>query len=141
MPKTVAALLESPILWFIARLALAVVFVSSGLAKLIDFDAGMQEMRGAGLEPAPFFNLATIGVLLGGATLILLDRLVWLGAAVLSVFLILTILIVHTFWSQSGGQAQLSLFFALEHVSVVGGLIAVAIANHQRHRANLAMPR
>lgn len=134
MPKTVATLLESAILWFLARLALVVVFVSSGLAKLIDFEGGLREMRGAGLEPAVFFNVATITVLLGGSLLVLMDRAAWLGAAVLSGFLLLTILIVHTFWNQSGGQAQVSLFFALEHVSVVGGLMAIAIASHRKHR-------
>ncbi|WP_372003185.1 DoxX family protein [Tistrella mobilis] len=126
--------LDSAWLWLIARICLAVVFVASGLAKLVDFEGGLAEMRAAGLEPAIPFNLLTAATLLGGSAAILADRLVWLGAGALAVFLAATILVVHTFWSKTGPEAQLALFFALEHVSVAGGLIAVAIASDQRRR-------
>ena len=56
------------------------------------------------------------------------------GAGALAVFLLLTILIVHTFWSKTGVEAKLAMFFALEHIAVIGGLIATAIASAQRQR-------
>ncbi|MHA7848007.1 DoxX family protein [Serratia sp. D1N4] len=86
-------------LWLVARLLLSVVFLSSGLAKLIDFDTGLNEMRAAGLQPEWLFNIATILILLVGSVLLLLDRALWLGAGALSLFLVLTILIVHRFWA------------------------------------------
>lgn len=132
MQRFIETLLDSPWLWLIARLLLAVIFVSSGLARLLDFEGGLAEMRAAGLHPAWLFNVAVAGVLLGGSLLILLDRLVWLGAGALALFLLLTILIVHTFWSLPEPQARLSLYFALEHVTVIGGLMAAAIASRQR---------
>ncbi|MGV8202782.1 multidrug efflux RND transporter inhibitory subunit MexG, partial [Pseudomonas aeruginosa] len=46
----------------------------------------------------------------------------------------LTILIVHPFWSKTGVEAKLAMFFALEHIAVIGGLIATAIASAQRQR-------
>ncbi|MDI9674812.1 DoxX family protein, partial [Pseudomonas aeruginosa] len=69
-----------------------------------------------------------------GSALVLLDRKLWLGAGALAVFLLLTILIVHTFWSKTGVEAKLAMFFALEHIAVIGGLIATAIASAQRQR-------
>jgi len=134
MQRLIQSTLESNGLWWLARLCLVVVFVSSGLAKLIDIDGGMSEMRAAGLEPALLFNLVVAVTLLSGALLILLDRLVWLGAGALAVFLALTIIVVHTFWNLPEPEATVSMFFALEHVSLIGGLIATAIASYLRQQ-------
>lgn len=134
MQRFINDILDSTWLWHLARVLLAVVFVSGGLAKLIDFEGGLSDMRAAGLEPAEVFNIATALTLLTGAALILVNRAVWLGAGMLSVFLVLTILVVHTFWKLPAPQAQYALFFALEHISVIGGLIAVSIASRARHR-------
>lgn len=126
--------LDSRWLWITARILLAVVFLSSGLAKLIDFQGGLAEMRAAGLEPDWLFNIATIVVLLGGSVLLLLDRALWLGAGALALFLLLTIAVVHRFWALPEPQAKEAMFWALEHTTVVGGLIAAAIASRLRRR-------
>ncbi|AZV92331.1 DoxX family protein [Bordetella sp. J329] len=126
--------LDSKWLWLLARILLIVVFLSSGLAKLIDFQGGLAEMRAAGLEPALFFNIATAVLLLGGSLLIVLDRALWLGAGALAVFMVLAVVIVHRFWALPEAQAQVALFWVLEHTSVVGGLIATAIASRLRQR-------
>lgn len=125
-------ILQSDALWFTARLCLAVVFIASGAAKLFDFKGGVAEMRAAGLAPARLFNMGVGALMVAGSVLILADRALWLAAAALGVFMLLTIVIVHAFWRLPGPQAKLALFFALEHVSVVGGLIAAAIASHYR---------
>ncbi len=126
--------LDSRWLWITARILLVVVFLSSGLAKLIDFQGGLAEMRAAGLEPDWLFNIATIVVLIGGSVLLLLDRALWLGAGALAVFLLLTILVVHRFWALPEPQAKEAMFWALEHTTVIGGLIAAAIASRLRRR-------
>ena len=86
------------------------------------------------MHPAWLFNLASAAVLLTGSVLIPLNRWVWLGAGMLSVFLILTIAIVHTFWNMSAPNMQISLYFALEHITVIGGLWVTAIASRLRQR-------
>jgi transmembrane protein len=134
MQSFLNATLGSSALWLIARILLSVVFLASGLAKLIDFQGGLAEMRTAGLEPDWLFNIATILTLLVGATLILLDHALWLGAAALGLFLMLTVLVVHRFWALPEPQARQALFWALEHASLIGGLIAAAIASHCRAR-------
>ncbi|PHM70055.1 DoxX family protein [Xenorhabdus kozodoii] len=118
----------------LTRILLLVIFVSSGLAKVIDFEGSLAEMRAAGLHPDWFFNIASAIVLLFGSLLILFDRFVWLGAGALATFLLLTIFIVHTFWHFSGEYAKVSLYFALEHTTVIGGLLATAIASHLRKK-------
>lgn len=134
MQNIVDKTLDSRWLWIVARILLAVVFLSSGLAKLLDFQGGLAEMRAAGLEPDWLFNMATIAVLLGGSVLLLLDRALALGIGALAVFLVLTILVVHRFWALPQPQAQAAMFWALEHISLVGGLVAAAIASRLRRR-------
>ncbi|WP_024891059.1 DoxX family protein [Luteimonas huabeiensis] len=135
MPPFVARVLDSPWCWFAARALLVVVFVASGLAKVVDFAGGMDEMRAAGLRPAWLFNAAVAATLLGGSVLVLLDRWLWVGAAALCVFLALTIAVVHRFWTLPEPQATLSMHFALEHLSVMGGLLAAAVAGRALQRA------
>lgn len=139
MLVSIHAMLESRWFWLLTRILLAVVFLSSGLAKLLDFEGGITEMTRAGLAPATLFNWLTIITLLSGSILLLLDRAVWLAAAALATFLLLTVVIVHHFWSLPGQAAISSMHIALEHVSLIGGLFAAAIASrlrsllHQRH--------
>jgi len=137
MHTVLNAALGSRTLWFIARLLLCVVFVSSGLAKLIDFQGGLAEMQAAGLSPDWLFNIATAVTLLAGSVLIVWGRALWLGAGALAVFLLLTIAVVHRFWALPEPQAQVAMFWALEHISVVGGLMAAAIASHFRSRVTV----
>ncbi|EMI5491644.1 DoxX family protein [Providencia stuartii] len=132
MPLIIARILESNTLWFIARLLLLVLFISSGLAKIFDYQNSLIEMRAAGLHPDWFFAIASAFVMLASSILVLLNRLLWLATGALAVFLFLTIIIVHTFWLYSGPEAQIALFWAIEHVSVIGGLMALAIAGHFR---------
>lgn len=134
MQARIDRILSSPALWLAARLFLAVVFVSGGLAKVIDIEGSLAETRAAGLEPAGLFNAAAAIALLFGSLLLLLDRALFLGALILTGFLALTILLVHSFWQQTGPQAQISLYFALEHISLVGGLLLAAIVSTMRRR-------
>lgn len=132
MDKRLEDVLESKWLWLLARVLMVVVFALAGVAKLLDFDGGLAEMRQAGLEPAWIYNIVVATGLLVASLLILLDRWMWLAAGGLAIFLGLTIVVVHHFWSLPLPQAKLSMFFALEHLSLIGGLLAIAIASHTR---------
>ncbi|MCH1924200.1 DoxX family protein [Shewanella sp. C32] len=134
MTRFIDSLLTNYWFWLLARVLLSVVFLSSGLAKLLDFQGGMNEMQQAGLSPTWLFNVLTIVTLLTGSVLLLLDRAIWLGAAILIAFLLLSIVIVHHFWSLPEAQAMTSLYVALEHMSVIGGLMAASIASQLRKK-------
>ncbi|MBA0168952.1 DoxX family protein [Pectobacterium sp. CFBP8739] len=132
MSKFIDSLIVSNGFWLLARVLLAVVFMSSGLAKLLDFQGGMAEMQDAGLSPAWLFNIATIITLISGSVLLIINRAIWLGAGILATFLLLSIAIVHHFWSLPEERAMISLYVALEHMSVIGGLMAATIASKLR---------
>lgn len=129
MPRMIGSILGNSWFGYVARTMLTFMFWMSGLAKLIDFSGGMAEMRHFGLEPAALFNIATIVVQLGGSALIILNRWTWLGAGALAVFTVLTIPLVHHFWSMEEPLRTLEFYVAMEHLTVVGGLMVVAWAS------------
>jgi transmembrane protein len=116
------------ITWFgyLARIVLTFSFWGSGLAKLIDFQAGTAEMAHFGLEPAAAFNIAVIITQLGGSALIILNRWTWLGAGALAVFTLLTIPIAHNFWTMEEPFRTMEFHVVMEHITVIGGLMVVA---------------
>lgn len=127
MPWPVAGVLDARGFGWTARLLLTFVFWSSGLAKLLDFRGSAALMEGFGLHPGWAVNLAVLLLQLGASVLIILNRRVWLAAAALAVFTLLTIPIAHPFWDRSGEEAFRDLTVALEHVSLVGGLMLAAM--------------
>ncbi|MCK9781286.1 DoxX family membrane protein, partial [Proteus columbae] len=58
MPNAIARILESQALWIIARVLILLLFLSSGFAKIFDYENSLAEMRAAGLTPDWFFNIA-----------------------------------------------------------------------------------
>jgi transmembrane protein len=134
MPAAIARILDCSHVALVARIVLTFPFWASGLSKLIDFSGGAAEMAHFGLQPAALFNVAVLVTQLAGSALIIANRHVWLGAGALAVFTLLTIPIAHDFWNQTGPAAVTHLHFASEHLSVIAGLILVAILSRRAPR-------
>ncbi|WP_428030452.1 DoxX family protein [Ancylobacter sp.] len=126
-PAIISGILLSPITAFVARLLLVFMFLGSAISKITDFAGAQAEMAHFGLNPPWLFAAATIATQLIGAVLILLNRGTWLGAGALGIFTLLTIPIAHHFWTMEGQMAQIEFYFAVEHLSVLGGMLLVAI--------------
>jgi transmembrane protein len=99
----------------------------AGIGFVLDFQAAQQIMSAAGIQPAWLVAALTILVELGGSLLIILDRMVWLGAGALAAFTLLTIPLVHHFWNMTGAAAVQAKLESEEHVTVIGGLVIVSI--------------
>lgn len=124
--------------WLACRILVCAVFLSSGLAKTLDFGGGIAEMTAAGLAPAWLYNIVVAATLLIGCSLILLDKFIWVGSTVLAIFLVLTIPVVYPFWQQQELQANASFIATLTHLSLIGGLLAVSFASHYRKQITTA---
>ena len=127
MPEIIARLLDQSWFAFLARVVLTFAFWGSGLSKLINFQEGVAEMAMFNLPQPVLMNILTIITQLGGSLLIIVNRWTWLGAGALAVFTALTIPLVHHFWSMQGPDAIKAFHTATEHVTVIGGLMIVAI--------------
>ena len=136
MPSLVACLLDKS--WFavLARVVLTFMFWGSGLAKLIDFQAGVAEMAMFNLPYPVAMNVLTIITQIGGSLLIIFNRWTWLGAGALAVFTALTIPLVHHFWSLPEPRATIAFHTATEHVTVIGALMIVSILSRRQSLRN-----
>ena len=131
-PGPIAALLESGAFRLVARVLLTLPFWMSGLAKIADFSFATAEMAMFGLNPPAVFAVATIVTQLLGSALVISGRHAWLGAGALGIFTALTIPIAHHFWALEGERTMMEMFFAVEHISVIGGLMLAAILCHRK---------
>ena len=135
MPGLIAAILDSRLTSLIGRVLLTFMFWSSGIAKVVDWKGGIGYMVHFHLNPPAAFNLATLVVQLVGSALVIFGPYAWLGAGMLAVFTVLTIPIAHAFRTMQGPQRMNEMYTAVEHFSIVGALILVAVLRRREHSA------
>lgn len=134
-PRWVDAILETPLVWFVARAFLVSAYLIGGLAKLTDWPGAVAEQVHFGLHPAALWAGVTITVEIVAPVLILAGRFVWLGAGALSVFTVLAACIANAFWAMPSGPARFAATNAFfEHLGLVGGFMLVALAAERAPR-------
>ncbi|AMJ59976.1 DoxX family protein [Bosea sp. PAMC 26642] len=113
----------------IARIAVTLPFLLSGVAKLADFGGATAEVRGlTGFEPAALLAVLVIMTQLGGSALLIAGgRYAWIGAAALAGFTAIATLFAHAFWLKPATERFLHQNIFFEHVSIIGGLALLAI--------------
>jgi putative oxidoreductase len=105
---------------FAGRVLLAVIFVMSGLGKVVAPAATLASMKAAGL---PFAALGLAGaalIELGGGIALIFGYRTRVAASILAVFALVTALIFHSAFAD---QNQLIHFF--KNVAMAGGLLQV----------------
>jgi transmembrane protein len=123
-------ILTSRALFTFGRVLITFMYWYAGIGFLLNFTGAVAQMQALGLEPAAVIAALTIAVELIGSALIIDGRLAWLGAGTLGVFTLLTIPLIHDFWNMTGLAATQAMLESEEHLTVVGGLIAVSILCH-----------
>ena len=112
----------------VARLLLAVVFLYSGIDKLVHWRDGVAEVAALGLPFPSLFAALTILTQLLGGLVVASGWYAWAGAIVLAGFTLLATALGHRFWRHQGVEMRRELTTALEHLAIVGGLGLVAIS-------------
>lgn len=110
------------------RVLLTLLFWSAGLFGLFNFPAVVAEVRALGLPLERPVAAATIALQLGASLLVIANvaNAGWLGAMALALFTLLTIPFGHAFWTFPEPRRTAELHIALEHLTVVGGLLLAA---------------
>jgi uncharacterized membrane protein YphA (DoxX/SURF4 family) len=127
VPEFARAVLDWPWTWPIARFALVVTFLASGLSKTANFSGGVAEMAEAGMPAPAAMALLSIFVELIGSTLVLIGRWVWLGAGMLGVFTAIGAVTAHAFWKVSGPDRKEATAVFLMHFGMIGALVLDAL--------------
>ena len=135
-PIWVAAILDSRAFQLLARIMLMITFIVPGIMQPLQFQNALGEFTHFHLNPpAPYVIASFITLLVGAALVIFGGKWTWLGAGALGIYTGLTIFIAHHFWTMSGDERLGEMRQTLEHLSVIGGLMLVAIAQNGRRAA------
>jgi transmembrane protein len=135
-PNWVAATLQSRSFLLLARIVLTTPFWGAGIQHLVQYQTIPGEMAHFGLNPALPYAVALIVTLFAGSALVIAGgKWSWLGAGWLGVFTALTIPICHAFWNMQGAEAMSEFRTVMEHISIIGGLMVMAILDHVDVRA------
>jgi uncharacterized membrane protein YphA (DoxX/SURF4 family) len=126
-PEFVRAILEWPWTWPLARFALVVIFLASGLSKIANFSGGVAEMTRAGMPAPAVTALLSIFVEVTGSVLVLIGRWVWLGAGMLGVFTAIGAVTAHAFWKVSGPERKETIAVFLMHFGLIAALVLDAL--------------
>lgn len=109
-----------------ARVAIALMFLSSGLFKLADPASTGGYIASKGLPLGTFLAVAAgVFELAGGASVLLGLRARW-GALALVAFLIPVTFVFHNPWGLQGMAAQLEMIQVMKNLAIAGGLLAIA---------------
>ena len=108
------------------RVLLSVIFLLSGITKIVDWPGTAQFMQAQGLPMVPLLLGAAIVVEIGGGLLVLLGWNARWGAWLLFLYLIPVTLVFHNFWAFTGAEQQTQLVNFLKNLSIMGGLLLVA---------------
>ncbi|TCU78565.1 putative membrane protein YphA (DoxX/SURF4 family) [Bradyrhizobium sp. R2.2-H] len=130
-PSWIAWILRWPPLGHAARLALVSAYILGGFAKLFDFPGAVAEQEHFGLNPGWLWASAAIAIELGGSLLVVVNRLVWLGAGGLSVLTFVAMLTANAFWTMNGHERFIATNSFFEHLGLIAGLVVVAIMSEQ----------
>ena len=110
---------------FFARIFLAVLFVMSGWAKLNGFEGTVGYVASNGLPVPQLFAALTILVELGGGILLILGLFSRLAAFIMAGFVLLTIVLVHHFWTMADAEMAANQLAAMKNLAIAGGLLMV----------------
>jgi putative oxidoreductase len=120
----------------LARIFLVALFLWSGFGKLTN-PAGLAGMLTAKHLPMPTMLAYAAGIAeMGLGILIVIGFKTRQAALALAAFTVVTVLIGHNFWQMTGDAYRNNLIQALKNLSVVGGLILLAVNGPGRYSAD-----
>lgn len=104
----------------LARTAIAVIFLNSGIGKISNFAGTQQQIAQAGLPLAPLVTVFTIAFVFLGSIALILGFKARIGAGLLLAFLIPATLVFH---NPIADPTQMTQF--LKNLAIIGGLLMV----------------
>lgn len=116
-------------IYLVSRTLLALIFLFSGVGKIIGWHATAGYMASKGMFAVPLFLTAAVVLEIGGSLLLISGLSPKLGASMLILMLIPTTLIFHNFWAATGQAHQMQMTQFLKNLSILGGLgVVVSLA-------------
>ncbi|HSM85664.1 MAG TPA: DoxX family protein [Candidatus Limnocylindrales bacterium] len=112
----------------LGRLLISILFILSGLGKLLHFSATAGMMASTGIPLARVALVLTLIIEIGGGLALLLGFQMRYAAVIMALFLVPVTLTFHNFWAYQGAQQQEQMVNFLKNVAIMGGLLLAASA-------------
>lgn len=108
------------VLPLMARIFISLIFILSGINKIMDPESTQQFMAAQGIPATGFFLIGAIILEVGGGLAVLLGYNAKRGALALTIFLIPTTFIFHTNFAEKIQMIQF-----MKNLAVLGGLFMI----------------
>ena len=128
--------MENSKLYPIGRALAGVLFVVSGIGKVLGFAGVAAWMNGAGIPAAGLLLVLTILLEVGGGLALITGFQARLAAGALALFLVPVTLIFHGFWYADAAEFQNQLNHFLKNLAILGGMLAIVAAEGARQAAS-----
>jgi putative oxidoreductase len=122
----------------LGRVFLSVIFILSGIFKLIQFSAVAGMMASKGIPLASVALAITLVIEIGGGLLLLTGFKAQYAAMVMALFLVPVTLVFHNFWAFQGQQQQEQMTNFLKNLAIIGGLLVASSLGQPASRAKSA---
>jgi putative oxidoreductase len=118
----------------IGRVVFAVIFISSGLEKIMDLPSTAAAIGSKGLPMPSVLAAATAALELGGGLLIVLGWQTRPVALALALFTLVAAYFFHDFWHMpQGAERADAMIHALKNLSIFGGFLILAAVGAGRY--------
>jgi putative oxidoreductase len=111
-----------PYIELLGRVLVSLIFLVSGVGKVMDWPGTAGYMASKGMQAIPFFlTMAIVFELGAGSALLAGWRARW-AALALIIFLIPATVIFHNFWAQEGMERTNNMHHFLKNLAIMGAL-------------------
>jgi putative oxidoreductase len=118
----------------VGRIVIAILFVMSGLEKVMDLNGTAAAIGGKGLPLSQVLAIATVVVELGGGLLIIVGWQTRLVALVLAIFSAVAAYFFHDFWHYPPGAEHTdNMIHFMKNISIIGGFLMLCAAGAGRY--------
>jgi putative oxidoreductase len=127
--------METSKLYPTGRALVGLLFVVSGIGKILGFAGVAGWMAGMGLPLASLLLAATIALEIGGGLALATGFQARWASLGLALFLVPVTLIFHAFWSAGAAEFQNQLNHFLKNVAILGAMLVIFEIERQRIQA------
>jgi putative oxidoreductase len=117
----------------VGRVVFAVLFIMSGIEKVMDLSGTAAAIGSKGLPIPQVLAALTAALELGGGLLIVIGWQTRIVALALALFTLVAAYFFHDFWHMQGAERIDNLIHALKNLSICGGFLMLAAVGAGRY--------
>lgn len=116
--------LNHPLIPFVGRLLIAYIYITSGLAKVLDWSGNVHYMSTRHLPLIPVLLAIAAVIEIGGSICLITGYQARWAALIMFGYTIVLTLLFHNYWANPAGGMQETHF--RKNIAIAGGLLALA---------------